>query len=114
MNRTVASLALAAAAAAAPLLAGCMSTAPAGEPRVASNELPYRAGQGVVVASEQARQPISAAAGGTASAASTMPANYRLTIRMDDGTMQYVDTDNRDITVGSRVSLGADRTIRVL
>ncbi|HEX7054655.1 MAG TPA: hypothetical protein VF211_12080 [Burkholderiales bacterium] len=119
MNRTLATVALAAAAVAAPFLAGCAAPASSGTVRVASNELPYRPGQGVVIAATQAREPISAAAGGTSravssAAAGSAPATYRLTVRMNDGTLQYVDTDSREITVGSRVELTADRTIRKL
>src|SRR5690348_17388739 len=94
-------------------LAACASTAPQSAPRVATNEMSYRPGQGEVIAATQARPPISAAAGGSAAApAPTITPAYRLTIRMSDGTVQYVDTDNREITAGSRVELGADHTIR--
>ena len=99
-------------------LAACMSAPPANPPTVATNEIPYRPGQGVVIAATQARPPISAAAGGTASAVSPSgqyaPAGIRLTVRMDNGPVQYVDTDDPEITVGSRVELGPDRTIRKL
>ena len=111
MNRTAASLAILALG-----LAACASNAPSSPPRIATNELPYHAGQGVVIAATQAREPLSAAAGGTVRAVSTgtAPASHRLTIRMNDGRVQYIDTDNPGITVGSRVELGADRTIRPL
>jgi predicted outer membrane protein len=109
MNRTAASLAILALG-----LAACASTPSTTEQRVATTEMPYRAGQGEVIAVSQARPPISAAAGGTATAASTAPANYRLAIRMDDGSLQYVDTDAAELTVGSRVELGPDHTIRGL
>ncbi len=108
MTRTAASLAIVALG-----LSACMSTPPGqGEPRIATQEMPYRAGQGVVIAAMRAPAPVNAAAGGTVAAASPQPAPYRLAIRMDGGAVQYVDTDNPDITVGSRVELGADRTIR--
>jgi hypothetical protein len=60
-----------------------------------------------------------ASAGGSAPtssapAGSTTGPLYRLTIKMDNGVVQYVDTDNADIAVGSRVELGADHTIRKL
>jgi hypothetical protein len=109
MTRTAASLAILALG-----LAACMSPASQNAPRIATVELPYHPGHGVVVAASQAREPLSAAAGGTSRAVSATPANYRLAIRMDDGTMQYLDVDNPQITVGSRVELGADRTIRRL
>ena len=109
MTRTAASIAILALG-----LAACASTAPQNSRRVATAEFPYHPGQGVVIAASQAREPLSAAAGGTSTAVSTAPANYRLAIRMDNGTMQYLDVDNPEITVGSRVELGADRTIRRL
>ena len=46
----------------------------------------------------------SAAAGGT-----TL---RRFGIKMDDGTVQYVDTDSRDFPVGTRVQLTEDRLIK--
>jgi hypothetical protein len=111
MTRTAASLAILALG-----LAACASTAPSSAPRIASNQLPYHAGQGTVIAAAQAREPLSAAAGGTARPVTTgtAPASHRLTIRMNDGAVQYIDTDNPQISVGSRVELGADRTIRPL
>ncbi len=109
MNRTAASLAIVAFA-----LTACASTAPTTSQRVATTEMPYRAGQGVVIAAMQARPPISAAAGGSATAVGTTPANYRLAIRMDDGSVQYVDTDAAELAVGSRVELGPDHSIRGL
>ena len=109
MTRTAASLAILVLG-----LSACMSPAPQNAPRIATVEIPYHPGQGVVIAASQAREPLSAAAGGTSRAVSATPANYRLAIRMDNGTMQYVDVDNPEITVGSRVVLGADRTIRRL
>ena len=112
MNRTVASLALAAAAA-APFFAGCMANPPSGGARIATQEHVYRPGQGLVIAATQARAPLSAAAGGTATAVGNGPAGYRLAVRMGDGTVQYVDTD-ANIPVGARVELGADHTIREL
>lgn len=109
MTRTAASLAILAVG-----LAACMSPPPANPSRIATAEFPYHPGQGVVIAAGQAREPLTAAAGGTSRAVSATPASYRLAIRMDNGAMQYLDVDNPDITVGSRVELGADRTIRRL
>jgi hypothetical protein len=48
----------------------------------------------------------SAAAGGTAA-----PSAYRLHIRMDDGTMQYVDQARGDFRVGDRVEITRDGQI---
>jgi hypothetical protein len=110
MTRIAASLAVVALG-----LSACMSQPPKpNQPRIATQELPYRAGAGVVIASTQAPAPVNAAAGGSVAAASTSPMPHRLAIRMDRGGVQYVDTDNPEINVGSRVELGADRTIRKL
>ena len=111
MSRTAASLALVALSLG---LAACASTAPQSAPRVATNEMSYRPGQGEVIAATQARPPINAAAGGSAAAPAGTAPIYRLAIRMSDGTVQYVDTDNSQITAGSTVELGADHTIRKL
>ncbi len=51
---------------------------------------------------------------GTASAGAGAPGASRLAIRMADGTMQYVDYMDRDITVGQRVELTSDGFIRKL
>ncbi|HEX4927725.1 MAG TPA: hypothetical protein VFV74_06970 [Burkholderiales bacterium] len=110
MTRTAASFAIVALA-----LTACASQPQgAAEQRVATVQMPYYAGQGVVVAVSAAPAPVSSVAGGTVAAASTEPAPYRLAIRMDNGTTQYVDTDNADIRVGTRVELTPDRTIRAL
>jgi hypothetical protein len=51
--------------------------------------------------------PASAAAG------SSVPgATKRITIRMDDGSVQYLDTAAADISVGERVSLTNDGTMK--
>lgn len=115
MTRTAASLALVALA-----LSACMTQPPQStEPRIATQEMPYRAGQGVVIAATPApastfTSGASAAAGASPAPATAAPAPYRLAIRMDAGGVQYVDTDNPELTVGSRVELGADHTIRKL
>jgi hypothetical protein len=46
-----------------------------------------------------------------ASAGTTAPMQ-RLEIKMDNGTVQYVDTPNREFTRGTRVTLTEDRLIR--
>jgi hypothetical protein len=51
--------------------------------------------------------PTSSGAGSTAPGAMR-----RLTIRMEDGTMQYVDSDAPNVAVGDRVQLTADGYIR--
>ena len=72
-------------------------------PKVVSNVHPYTAGQGTVTAIMPA--PTSAAAGGTAPM-------QRLEIKMDNGTVQYVDTASKEFTKGTRVVLTQDKLIR--
>lgn len=103
---------------------------------IAPQELPYRAGFGVVQNVRPAPAPVAAAAGGTgpnikstSSEANTAPPQpssvygtqrvvpagtpmYRLTVKMDDGKMQWVDTDSADIRPGMRIELTPDRFIK--
>lgn len=48
-----------------------------------------------------------AAAGGTASSSTR-----RIVMRMDDGSVQYFDTDATDVAVGDRVEITKDGTMR--
>jgi len=49
----------------------------------------------------------------SAAAGSTVPgANKRVGIRMDDGTLQYLDTAANDLAVGDRVSITSDGYMR--
>lgn len=110
---------------------GCASNRPADTfPRASIQPQPvaYRAGQGTIT--QVTASPSyygSAAAGGsaraTSSAANSAGANIgtasasgyqRLTIRMDDGKMQYLDTDTREFRPGQRVELLPNQTIRIL
>jgi hypothetical protein len=68
-----------------------------------------RAGTGVVDSISAVPQVGAASAGASAPGAAS-----RLAIRMSDGTMQYVDYGDRDITVGQRVELTSDGFIRKL
>lgn len=68
-----------------------------------------RAGTGVVEAVSAVPFMGSATAGASAPGSAS-----RLAIRMSDGTIQYVDYEGRDITVGSRVELSSDGYIRKL
>jgi hypothetical protein len=54
----------------------------------------------------------SAAAGG--STVTTPQRMNRLTIRMDNGAVQYLDTDSNEFRSGMRVELLPDRTIRIV
>jgi hypothetical protein len=99
-------------------------------PQAVSN---YRAGRGTVENVILAPAPMGSAYGGTATGASGHVAGTsatdrpeprvgvpsssagrlnRLTIRMDDGSTQYIDTDSNEFARGTRVELSADRTIR--
>jgi len=49
----------------------------------------------------------SAAAGGTASSP-----NKRITMRMDDGTVQYFDTSATEVKVGDRIEITGNGTMR--
>ena len=71
-----------------------------------TNVHPYRAGSGTV---QSVITPTSAATGAT----SGQPMQ-RLEVRMDDGSIQYIDTSAREFTKGSRIVLGQDRQIRKL
>jgi hypothetical protein len=66
----------------------------------------YRPGTGILESISLVALPAnSAAAGGTAVPA---PGPYRLTIRMDDGTIQTVIQDTRALLVGDRVQITPD------
>jgi hypothetical protein len=57
--------------------------------------------------------PGSASAGGTAPSAVTGMGPYRMTLRMDDGTVQTLVVDNRAFLVGDRVEVSPEgRMIR--
>jgi hypothetical protein len=96
---------------------------------IAPQPLAYYAGPGTIT--QVAASPSyygSAAAGTTAprtsSAANSAGANIgataansaykRLTIRMDDGKMQYLDTDSNEFRTGMRVEVLPDHTLRPL
>ena len=73
--------------------------------------LQYRSGTGVVESVARAPAPLTAAAGGGTAQAD--PLN-RLTIRMDDGRRQYIDTDSGEFQRGMRVRLTDERLIERL
>jgi hypothetical protein len=76
-------------------LAAC-STPPGPEKAIQSNVMAYQPGAGVV----QRVFPTPASAN-----------LHRLEVRMDNGTVQYVDTDSRDFQRGMRIALSEDRQI---
>ncbi|HZD21484.1 MAG TPA: hypothetical protein VE325_12500 [Burkholderiales bacterium] len=81
-----------------------------------------QAGTGAVVVTPVATGPLRAGTGRidsmldlapSAAAGSTVPgANKRVGIRMDDGTLQYLDTAANDLAVGDRVSITSDGYMR--
>jgi len=99
---------------------GCTSRAPdtPSDVSIKPVEQLYRAGTGVVQAVTPAPRPI--AAGPTTAARSpTAPSAgassdsglQRLRIRMDDGSIVYVDTPARDLAPGTRVQLSGSNEI---
>jgi len=80
------------------------------------------AGAAPVVVAPSAPQPLRAGTGkieqiinlpASAAAGSSVPgATKRITIRMDDGSAQFLDTAAPDISVGERVSLTNDGTMK--
>ena len=80
------------------------------------------AGTAPVVVASPAPQPLRAGTGkieqiinlpASAAAGSSVPgATKRITIRMDDGSLQYLDTAANDISIGERVSLTNDGTMK--
>ena len=85
-------------------LAGCAWYAP---PTDVGQSLTYRSGNGVVESVSTAPRPFSAAAGGSSPDAPL----YRLQVRMDNGQVQYIDTDSTQFTRGTRVRLTDERLI---
>ena len=80
---------------------------PATAPTVVSAPTALRAGFGRIESITAA--PQSAAAGSTAAGGTTL---QRFGIRMDDGSMQYVDTAAPGYSLGERIELTKDGTIR--
>jgi len=91
-------------------LSGC-STQPTTQatPTIVTNVHPYKAGNGVV--QSVFATPVFAAPA-MASAGSSAQGLQRLEIKMDSGTVQYVDTPSREFSRGTRVSLSEDHIIR--
>lgn len=102
---------------AAAALAGCAGNEPAvsstsgldKRPDIRAQQMPYKAGTGVIQSWAAAPSPAAGASGRVDPSGGGM---LRLGIKMDDGTVQYVDTDSRDFPVGTRVQLTEDRLIK--
>jgi len=65
-----------------------------------------RTGYGVVESISLVNPP-SASAGGPA----VISAPYRLTVRMDDNSVQWIDVADRDYRIGDRLQINADNRI---
>ena len=105
-----------------PAPAAAVVTAPATTTATAPTVVVPAAGTAPVVVATPAAQPLRAGTGridsiinlpASAAAGSSVPgATKRITIRMDDGSLQYLDTAAADIAVGERVSLTNDGTMK--
>ena len=125
--------ALALAACAEPTVRPAMSIADSNTAPIISQNLAYNTGYGRVESVLFHDAPQSSVSGGTATGASGHVAgtsatdrpepavgtpsnsagrNVRLGIRMDDGTLQYVDTDSDQYPKGTRVLLTSDHVIK--
>jgi hypothetical protein len=67
----------------------------------------YRTGTGVVESVQRVGPAPSASAG----ASSVPAAAYRLTVRMDDGSVQVIDENSRDFRAGDRIRITTDGQI---
>lgn len=79
--------------------------APGQPPSIVTNVHPYTAGSGVV----QSVSPTPVMPG--AASGSSQPLQ-RLEVRMENGSIQYVDTASREITKGTRITLTEDKQIK--
>ena len=136
MKPTLISLSIAAlalGACAEPSVKPAMSIADSNTAPIISQNLPYATGYGRVESVLFRDAPQSSVSGGTATGASShvagtsatdrpeppvgQPSNsagrgVRLGIRMDNGTMQYIDTDSDQYPKGTRVELTSDHLIK--
>lgn len=97
-------------------------TAPAATTATAPTVIVPSAGSAPVVVASPAPQPLRAGTGriaqiinlpASAAAGSSVPgATKRITIRMDDGSLQYLDTAATDIAVDERVSITNDGVMK--
>ena len=131
ISLSVAALALAACA--RPTVQPAMSIADPNTAPIISQNLAYATGYGRVESVLFRDGPQSSVSGGTATGASGHPAgtsatdrpnppvgvpsnaagrNVRLGIRMDDGSLQYIDTDSDQYPKGTRVLLTSDHVIK--
>ena len=102
--------------------AAAVVTVPATTTAAAPTVVVPSAGTAPVVVATPAAQPLRAGTGrieqiinlpASAAAGSSVPgATKRITVRMDDGSAQYFDTAAGDISVGERVSITNDGTMK--
>jgi hypothetical protein len=88
---------------------GAPVTTTGAAPVVSASSTPasaYRAGQGIIESISLVTLPASAAAGATLPPQVSGP--YRVTVRMDDGTIQTLIVDNRAFLVGDRIQVMSD------
>lgn len=88
---------------------------PAAKPNIVTNVHPYTAGNGTIQSVSPAPAVAASASAGSsasASAGSSAEPLQRLEIKMDNGSIQYVDTPSRDFKKGMRVNLSPDRFIK--
>ena len=81
---------------------------------IAPQPVAYYSGMGTITHISTSPSYVTAAAGGS-SGVSTVRPGYplnRLTVRMDNGALQYIDTDSNEFRTGMRVELQPDRVIR--
>jgi hypothetical protein len=94
----------------APVVVAGPSSAPAPAPAQAPSS-GYRSGYGIVESISLVTLPAVASAGGTLPPVVSGP--YRVTVRMDEGSIQTMIVDNRAFLVGDRVQIMSDgRLIR--
>jgi len=84
-------------------------------PAPAASSSAWKSGAGVIqtISLGAPKTEESASAGGTAPSAVTGMGPYRMTLRMDDGSVQTLSVDNRAFLVGDRVQVSPEgRMIR--
>ena len=115
MKRLAIPLAIAALALAAcsePAYQPAMSSVDPNTAPIISQNLPYATGYGRVESVMFRDAPQSSVSGGTGQPSNAAGRNVRLGIKMDDGTMQYVETDSDQYPKGTRVLLTSDHQIK--
>lgn len=102
---------------AAAALAGCAGNEPSvsstsgldKRPNIVAQQMPYKAGTGIVQTWAAAPSPAAGASGRVDPSGGGM---LRLGIKMDDGTVQYVDSSAAGINMGERIELTSDGRIK--